>query len=36
MSWVATTRGLAVATYLAVLTTALAYLQYARGCAPPR
>ena len=31
MSWVATTRGLAVATYLAVLTTALAYLQYARG-----
>ena len=31
MSWVATARGLAVATYLAVLTTALAYLLYARG-----
>ena len=31
MSWVATGRGLAVATYLAVLTTALAYLLYARG-----
>jgi DME family drug/metabolite transporter len=31
MSWVATGRGLAVATYLAVLTTALAYLFYARG-----
>jgi hypothetical protein len=31
MSWVATGPGLAVATYLAVLTTALAYLLYARG-----
>jgi DME family drug/metabolite transporter len=31
MGWVATGRGLAVATYLAVLTTALAYLLYARG-----
>jgi drug/metabolite transporter, DME family len=31
MSWVATGQGLAVATYLAVLTTALAYLLYARG-----
>jgi drug/metabolite transporter, DME family len=31
MSWMATARGLAVATYLAVLTTALAYLLYARG-----
>jgi drug/metabolite transporter, DME family len=31
MNWVATGRGLAVATYLAVLTTALAYLLYARG-----
>jgi drug/metabolite transporter, DME family len=31
MSWVATGRGLAVAAYLAVLTTALAYLLYARG-----
>jgi drug/metabolite transporter (DMT)-like permease len=31
MSWVATGPGLAVATYLAVLTTALAYLIYARG-----
>jgi DME family drug/metabolite transporter len=31
MSMVATGRGLAVATYLAVLTTALAYLLYARG-----
>ena len=31
MSWVETGRGLAVATYLAVLTTALAYLLYARG-----
>ena len=31
MSWVATRRGLAVATYLGVLTTALAYLLYARG-----
>lgn len=31
MSWVATGRGLAVATYLAVLSTALAYLLYARG-----
>ena len=29
--WVATGRGLAVASYLAVLTTALAYLLYARG-----
>ena len=31
MRWVATGPGLAVATYLAVLTTALAYLLYARG-----
>jgi drug/metabolite transporter, DME family len=31
MGWVATGPGLAVATYLAVLTTALAYLLYARG-----
>ena len=31
MGWVATGAGLAVATYLAVLTTALAYLLYARG-----
>ena len=31
MGWVATGRGLAVAAYLAVLTTALAYLLYARG-----
>jgi len=31
MSWVATGPGLAVAAYLAVLTTALAYLLYARG-----
>ena len=31
MSWVATGRGLAVAAYLAVLTTALGYLLYARG-----
>ena len=31
MSWVATGPGLAVATYLAVLTTALGYLLYARG-----
>jgi drug/metabolite transporter, DME family len=31
MGWVATGRGLAVATYLAVLTTTLAYLLYARG-----
>jgi len=31
MGWVATGRGLAVASYLAVLTTALAYLLYARG-----
>ena len=31
MSWVTTAQGLAVATYLAVLTTALAYLLYARG-----
>jgi DME family drug/metabolite transporter len=31
MGWVATGRGLAVAAYLAVLTTALAYLFYARG-----
>ena len=31
MGWMATGRGLAVATYLAVLTTALAYLLYARG-----
>jgi len=31
MGWVATGRGLAVAGYLAVLTTALAYLLYARG-----
>ena len=36
MSMVATGPGLAVATYLAVLTTALAYLLYARGCVPPR
>jgi hypothetical protein len=33
MSWVATGQGLAAATYLAVLTTALAYLLYARGAA---
>jgi DME family drug/metabolite transporter len=31
MGWVATGQGLAVATYLAVLTTTLAYLLYARG-----
>jgi len=31
LGWVATGRGLAVAAYLAVLTTALAYLLYARG-----
>jgi len=31
MGWVTTGRGLAVAAYLAVLTTALAYLLYARG-----
>ena len=31
MGWVATGRGVAVAVYLAVLTTALAYLLYARG-----
>ena len=31
MGWLVTGRGLAVATYLAVLTTALAYLLYARG-----
>ena len=31
VSWVATGSGLAVASYLAVLTTALAYLLYARG-----
>jgi DME family drug/metabolite transporter len=31
MGWVATTRGLAVVAYLAVLTTAVAYLTYARG-----
>ncbi|HEY7362384.1 MAG TPA: EamA family transporter, partial [Streptosporangiaceae bacterium] len=31
MGWVATGPGLAAATYLAVLTTALAYLLYARG-----
>ena len=31
MGWVATGRGLAVAAYLAVLTTAVAYLLYARG-----
>jgi DME family drug/metabolite transporter len=31
MRWVATGPGLAVAAYLAVLTTALAYLLYARG-----
>jgi drug/metabolite transporter, DME family len=31
MSWVTTARGLAVATYLAMLTTALANLLYARG-----
>ena len=31
MGWMATGPGLAVATYLAVLTTALAYLLYARG-----
>jgi drug/metabolite transporter, DME family len=31
MGWLATGRGLAVASYLAVLTTALAYLLYARG-----
>jgi drug/metabolite transporter, DME family len=31
MSWVATGHGLAVAAYLAVLTTAVAYLLYARG-----
>ena len=36
MSWVATGPGLAAAAYLAVLTTALAYLLYARGCAPRR
>jgi DME family drug/metabolite transporter len=33
MSWVATGQGLGVATYLAVLTTALAYLIYAPGAA---
>ncbi len=31
MAWLTTGRGLAVASYLAVLTTALAYLLYARG-----
>lgn len=36
MSWVATGPGLAVATYLAVLTTALANLLYARGAAHHR
>jgi DME family drug/metabolite transporter len=36
MSWVTTARGLAGATYLAVLTTVLAHLLYAGGCAPRR
>jgi hypothetical protein len=36
MSWVATGPGLAVATYLAVLTTALATSSTPGGCAPSR